>query len=175
MTFETRIGGDAGPLRLERDGERVRWVLPAPLAGTLSPEEVDVTDALDRAYADVLVSSGSDGTEYLLRTGTETRLEPCDGHLTPVLVSRARLEPRIAVAKANLRRGEWTVRVNAAVAGFSPPTVPAVHGRRPLRAPLVMTVTKDGRLVPPNLRRDVARRFPGVARAFRRVRAGASG
>ena len=76
----------------------------------------------------MLVSSGSDGTEYLLRTGTETRgSRRCDGHLTPVLVSRARLEPRIAVAKANLRRGEWTVRVNAAVAGFSPPTVPAVQ------------------------------------------------
>ena len=101
MTFETRIGGDAGPLLLERDGERVRWVLPAPLAGEAArPEVVDVTDALDRAYADVLVWSGSDGTEYLLRTVTETRLEPCDGHLTPVLVSRARLEPRIAVAKA---------------------------------------------------------------------------
>ena len=65
--------------------------------------------------------------------------------------------------------------MNAAAAGFSPPTVPAVHGRRPLRVPLVMTVTRDGRIVPPNLRRDVARRFPGVARAFRRVRAGASG
>jgi hypothetical protein len=174
MTFETRLGGEAGPFLLERDGERVRWVLPAELAGKLEPWELDVTDALERAYADVMVWSGRDGTEYLLRTETETRLEPHDGRVTPVLTSRARLEPRVAVAKANLRRGEWTVGVNAAVAGFSPPRVPA-HGRRPLRVPLVMTVTGDGRIVPPSLRGDVARRFPGVARVLRRARAGASG
>ena len=76
LLIEARIAGDAGPLLFERDGERVRWTLPAALAGRLDPDELDVTDVLDRSYADVLIWSARDGTEFLLRTDTETRLEP---------------------------------------------------------------------------------------------------
>ena len=177
LLTEARIAGDAGPLLFERAGERVRWALPEALAGRLDPGELDVTDDLDRSYSDVLVWSTSDGTEYLLRTDTEMRLEPAgrgvDG-LTPVLTARARLEPRVAVAKAKLARGDWTVGITASVAGFTPPGVPAQNGRWPLRVPLVVTVTSDG-ILPPRLRGDVARRFPGVARVFRRARAGAPG
>ncbi len=176
LVLEARLGGAAGPLLFERDGDRVRWVLPEALAGKLQPEELEVD--LDRSYADVLISSGKDGTEFLLRTDTETRLEPA-GHggafVTPVLTARARLQPRIVVAKANLRRGEWTVGITAGAAGFLPAGVPAMHGRGPFRVPLVVTVTKDGQLVPPSLRGDVARRFPGVARVFRRAKSGTPG
>jgi hypothetical protein len=85
------------------------------------------------------------------------------------------MEPRVAVAKAKLKPGEWTVGVTAAVAGFTPGGVPAQTGRWPLRAPLVVTLTREGELVPPNLRGEVARRFPRVTRAFRKARAGTAG
>jgi hypothetical protein len=172
MTIEARIVGDDGPLAFARDGDRLRWAPPASLAGALPPDALDVPDLVDGCYADVLVWSIRDGTEYLLRTDTETRLEPVagtDGHVTPVLTARARLEPRVAVAKAKLRAGEWTVGITASAAGFLPPGVPAENGRRPLRAPLALTVTGDGRVVPPRLRREVARRFPAVARVFKRA------
>jgi poly(ribitol-phosphate) beta-N-acetylglucosaminyltransferase len=159
LVVEARIPG----LRFEDGG---RWLPPASLAGRLDPAEL-LAD-LDYAYADVLISSARDGTEYLLRSETETRLE--DG--SPVLTTRARLQPRIVVAKADLTRGEWSVGVTAAAAGFTPAGVPAMHGPRPFRVPLIVTITKDGRLVPPSVRGEVARRFPRVTKAFRRVKAG---
>jgi hypothetical protein len=87
-----------------------------------------------------------------------------------VLTTSARLQPRIVVAKADLKRGEWTVGVTAGAAGFLPTGVAAIHGPRAFRVPRVVTITADGRVVPPSLRGDVARRFPRVRDAFRRVR-----
>jgi hypothetical protein len=178
MAIEARIVDDDGPLAFVRDGERLRWSPPGALVESLPPETLDVGDDLEGSYADVLVWSIRDGTEFSLRTETETRLEPVDGAdglLTPVLTAQARLTPRVAVAKAKLSAGEWTVGVTAAAAGFLPPGVPAQHGRRPLRAPLALTVTRDGRVMPPRLRREVARRFPAVARVFKRPRAASAG
>ncbi len=162
MVLEARIPG----VVFEADGDVVRWVPPEELAGRLEPAQLEAD--LDRSYADVLISSDRESTEYLLRSSTETRL---DGG-TAVLTTRARLQPRVVVAKADLRRGEWTVGITAAAAGFAPPEVPAMHGPRAFRVPLVVTITKDGRLIPPSLRGDVARRFPRVASAFRRVKTG---
>jgi glycosyltransferase involved in cell wall biosynthesis len=175
LVIEARIGGSAGPLLFERDGERLRWVLPASLEGRLEPAQLEVK--IERSHVEVLVWSDRDGTEFLLRTDTETRLEPAgrgDAFLTPVLTARARLQRHVAVAKANLQSGEWTVGLTAS-ASFTPAGVPAMHGPWPFRVPLVVTVTSDGRLLPPSLRGDVARRFPRVRKAFRRVKAGAPG
>jgi poly(ribitol-phosphate) beta-N-acetylglucosaminyltransferase len=175
LVIESRIIGDAGPLAFERDGDRLLWTPPPALAGRLdaAAREAD----MERNYADVLITSVRHGTEYLLRTKTETRLEPIgDGAaLTPVLTSRARMQSRIVVAKANLKPGEWTVGVTASAAGFTPAGVPAQSGRWPIRVPLVVTITKEGELVPPRLRGEVARRFPRVTRAFRRAKAGSAG
>jgi hypothetical protein len=177
LIIESRIVGDAGPLAFERDGERLLWVAPDALAGRFDAAARDATADMERNYADVLITSIKDGTEYLLRTDTETRFEAVDGgdRVMPVLTSRARMEKRVAAAKAKLRPGEWTVGVTAAAAGFTPGGVPAQSGRWPMRVPLVVTVTKDGELVPPRLRGEVARRFPRVTRAFRRARAGTPG
>jgi glycosyltransferase involved in cell wall biosynthesis len=172
LILESRIVGDAAPLAFERDGERLLWVPPDGLAERLDAAACDATADMERNYADVLITSNRHGTEYLLRTDSETRLEPAGG---PMLTSRARMEPRVAVAKAKLKPGEWTVGVTAAVAGFTPGGVPAQTGRWPLRAPLVVTLTREGELVPPNLRGEVARRFPRVTRAFRKARAGTAG
>ena len=177
LVIESRIVGDAGPLTFERDGERLLWVPPAALADRLEVPAREATADMDRNYADVLITSNRDGTEYLLRTDTATRLEPTGGGdlVSPVLTSRARMQPRVVVARANLKSGEWTVGVTAAAAGFTPPGVPVQTGRWPLRVPLVITLTRDGRLVPPRLRGEVARRFPRVTSAFRRAKAGSPG
>ena len=77
MAIEARIVGDDGPLAFVRDGERLRWSPPAALA-----EPVRAGGArrrrrdIESNYADVLMWSIRDGTEYALRTETETRLEP---------------------------------------------------------------------------------------------------
>jgi glycosyltransferase involved in cell wall biosynthesis len=68
LVLEARIGGAAGPLLFERDGEQVRWVLPEPLAGRLQPDDLTLPDGLARSYADVLIWSARDGTEFLLPT-----------------------------------------------------------------------------------------------------------
>ena len=177
LVIESRIAGEAGPLVFERDGERLLWVVPDALAGRFDAAARDATAAMERSYADVLITSARHGTEYLLRTETETRLESAGGgdRVTPVLTSRARMEPRVAAARAKLTPGEWTVGVTAAAAGFTPGPVPAQSGRWPLRVPLVITITKEGELVPPRLRGEVARRFPRVSRAFRRARTGTPG
>ena len=64
LTLEARIPG----LRFEQDGDTARWVPPADLQGHLEPAELEVD--LDRSYADVLIWSARDGTEYLLRSET---------------------------------------------------------------------------------------------------------
>jgi glycosyltransferase involved in cell wall biosynthesis len=174
MVIEVRIAGAAGPLLFERDGDRARWVPPAALADRLEAVDLDVGDDLGRARAHVLSWFGNDGTEYSLRTECETRLEAAgDGgvFVTPVLTARARLEPKLVRTKAKLHKGEWAVGVTATAAGFGPPAVPAHSGRWPLRVPLVVTVTKDGRIVPPRLRGEVARRFPRLTRAVRSLKA----
>jgi len=177
VAVEARLAGDDGPLAFTRRDGRLAWAPPAPLAAMLPPETLDAGEDLGRPYADVLISSHRDGTEYLLRTETEMRLEPvrdADGPVTPVLTARARLEPRVAIAKAKLRRGEWSVNVTASAAGFAPPVTQVQSGRWPLRTPVVVTVTGEGQILPPRLRGEVARRFPRVARAFRRAKAGSA-
>jgi hypothetical protein len=156
LVIESRISG----LRFEEGG---RWVPPASLEGRLEAGRL-VAD-LDRSYADVLITGPAHGAEYLLRSDTEWRL---DGDAV-VLTTKARLQPRVSVAKADLRRGEWTVGVTAAIAGFTPPAVPAMHGRWPIRVPLVVTITKDGRVLPPTSRGNAARKFPAVARVLKKV------
>ena len=74
------------------------------------------------------------------------------------------------VAKADLKRGEWTVGVTAAAAGFTPAGVPAIHGPRAFRVPLVVTITADGRVC----RRACAATSPGASRACA-TRSGACG
>jgi glycosyltransferase involved in cell wall biosynthesis len=174
VAFEARIEGDDGPLSFTRRGERLDWVPPAALAASLPSETVDATTAEQQAYADALLWSVRDGTEFLLPTESEVRWEAVgasEDRLTPVLAGRARVAPRVAGAKAKLRHGDWTVGVTAAFAGFTPPGAPVQRGRWPRRSPLVLTVSRDGRVVPPRLRRDIARRFPRAARAFRRAKA----
>ena len=178
LVIESRIVGDAGPLAFERDGERLLWTPPAALAGRLDDAARDAAADMARNYADVLITSDRHGTEYLLRTKTETRLEPAGrgerGH------AGARLR-----ARACSRGSSWPRRTCGRGSGPSasrrpprasrPPGVPAQTGRWPIRVPLVVTITKDGELVPPRLRGEVARRFPRVTRAFRRAKAGTPG
>jgi hypothetical protein len=173
LAVEARIESDQGPLGLLRRGERLEWAPPEGLAAALPAEALDTGDAEERAYADVLLWSERDGTEFLLATESEVRLEPAgeDGRVTPVILARVRLESRVAKAKAKLRPGEWTVGVTASFAGFTPQRVEARRGRWPLRAPLTVTVARDGRVVPPRLRGEVAKRFPRVTRVFRRAKA----
>ena len=77
-------------------GERLLWAPPGALADGLDASARDATEAMERNYADVLITSLKDGTEYLLRTETETRFEPAggEGRVTPVLTSRARMASR---------------------------------------------------------------------------------
>jgi glycosyltransferase involved in cell wall biosynthesis len=174
LAIETRLVHDGGPLAFVRRGARLGWAPPGELAAALPPEALDVSEEQQSAYANVLLWSALDGTEYLLPTESEVRFEPAGGveGVTPVLVARARVEPRVASAKAKLRPGEWTVGVTAAFAGFTPPGVPLERGRWARRGPLVLTVAHDGRVLPPRLRREVAKRFPRVARAVQRARGG---
>jgi poly(ribitol-phosphate) beta-N-acetylglucosaminyltransferase len=170
LEIEARLVHDDGPLTFVQRGERLEWAPPGELAGALPPESLEVGGE-QRAYADVLLWSANDGTEYLLPTETEVRLEPVvdgDGAVTPVFAASARVEPRVPSAKARLR-GEWTVGLTAAFAGFTPAGVPVERGRR--GRPFSVTVTADGRVLPPRLRGEVAKRFPRVARAFRRATA----
>jgi hypothetical protein len=174
LTIEARLVGDDGPLAFVRRGERLEWSPPGELAEALPPEALGATEE-QRAYADVLLWSMRDGTEFLLPTESEVRYEPLGGvedRVTPVLVARARVEPRVASAKAKLRPGEWTAGVTAAFSGFTPPSVAVERGGWARRAPLVITVARDGRVLPPRLRGDVAKRFPRVARAVQRARGG---
>jgi poly(ribitol-phosphate) beta-N-acetylglucosaminyltransferase len=177
LEIEARIVHEKAPLAFTQRGERLEWAPPAELAATLPPEALDVTGEEERAYADVLLWSTRDGTEFLLRTESEVRLEPIPGsedRVTPVLLARARVEPRVAVAKAKLRPGEWSVGCTAAFAGFTPAGEPVQRGRL-RRTPLIVTVARDGRVLPPRLRGEVAKRFPRVTRVFRRARAGTAG
>src|SRR5205807_6566187 len=98
----------------------------------------------------------------------------------PVLIADAELDPRTAAAGSKLPAGDWEVRALIHVAGFTASATAMARApvRRPIAvpqwrradAPLVVTITRDGRLqqaAPP--RRRVARRLRRLPRKFRRV------
>ena len=64
-----------------------------------TPAARDATADMDRNYADVLITSNRHGTEYLLRTDTETRLEP------PAAATARHAGADLAGAHAAARRG----------------------------------------------------------------------
>jgi poly(ribitol-phosphate) beta-N-acetylglucosaminyltransferase len=135
-------------LELESAGEALRWRPPEALPGL----DLDMTSSLGGSYVQVYVHSLRDGGEYVLPAETEVELDRA-GHV--VLTTRVEVDPRVAAGGSALPAGDFEVRANVNVAGFS-------HARSVRRngAPLVLTSS------PPRLvaRRDVLLRQPMARR-----------
>jgi len=175
VRLEARLQGRQ-PFVFRREGDRVLWVPPEPLRGALGPEQLDVTDALADAAAEVHLRSPLDGSEYLVPSRSELRLEPRGegDELRAVLTTTAWITPTTAAGGGPLRPGEWEVYATLDVAGFR-------RGRRVKRRgePLSVTALSPARVAAgrkplprPTLRGRVARRFP---RPVRRTLAAAAG
>jgi hypothetical protein len=137
-------------------------------------ELLDSTRSVPRAHASVVVRSVSDNAEFPLVTEDEVRLDAGqDGLLTPVILSRATLDPRTAAAGAPLARGEWQVVVQPRIGGFNATAMTVRQPGEARPAPLSFAVGADGRIDPgPWVRRAVSGRLPRpVARGLRRARA----
>ena len=140
-------------LELESAGERLRWRPPEALAGV----DLDVTELLGSSQVQVFLHSLRDGGEYVQPGESEIDLV-ADGRV--VLSTRVDIDPGAAAAGSPLPAGDFEVRANVNVAGFS-------HARSVRRngAPLVLTSS------PPRLvaRRDVLLRQPMARRLASRL------
>ena len=142
-------------LEFERTGERLRWRPSHALAGI----DLDVTDSLGSSQVQVFLHSLRDGSEYVLAGESDVELGP-DGHV--VLTTRVDVDPGTAAAGSPLPAGDFEVRANVSVAGFS-------HARSVRRggAPLVLT-SSPPRLV---VRHDALLRQPMARRLAARLQA----
>ena len=135
-------------LELEPAGERLLWRAPQALRAL----DLDVTSSLGASFVQVFLHSLRDGGEYVLPGETEVELDAA-GRV--ILTTRVEVDPRAAAGGSPLPAGDFEVRANVSVAGFS-------HARSVRRngAPLVLTSS------PPRLfaRRDVLLRQPMARR-----------
>jgi poly(ribitol-phosphate) beta-N-acetylglucosaminyltransferase len=142
-------------LEFEPRGEQLWWRAPDPLTGV----DLDATDAIGSSHVQVFLHSLADGAEYVLPGETRVELDPAG---RAVLSTRVAVDPRTAAGGSPLPAGDFEVRVNVSVAGFS-------HARSVRRngAPLVLTSS------PPRLvaRRDVLLRQPMARRLAARLQA----
>jgi glycosyltransferase involved in cell wall biosynthesis len=104
---------DGEPLQLSSDGDRLRWVLPFPLADV--PDELlDLTDAVEQMQVSALLHRQSDGVHHPVDvTGTlklvdedEADLARLEGTVT------VRLDPTTADFGRPLGSGRWYLRVS---------------------------------------------------------------
>ena len=162
-------------LRFVRSGERILWLPPDELAGVVSEEDRDVTEALNGSRVNFYLRNLDDASEYALPGRTDVRLyrgrRP--ERVRPVLVATGRITPTTTAGGWPLPAGRWDVRAAVNLAGFS-------DARRIRRddKPLIVTSAPPARIV-------VGRRAPVVpsptrrrlSRAVRRTRAavGAAG
>ena len=140
-------------LVFEAAGERLHWRPPEPLPGV----DLDMTEAIGSSHVQVFLHSLRDGAEYVLPGETVVDLDPAG---RAILTTRVEIDPRTAAGGSPLPAGDFEVRANVSVAGFS-------HARSVRRngTPLVLTSS------PPRLvaRRDVLLRQPMARRLAARL------
>jgi glycosyltransferase involved in cell wall biosynthesis len=169
MRFRARLLGPGDePLRFVRRGERMLWVPPEELQGELPDAVLDMTEALGNASAALSIRSQDDGAEFALPCTFE--LESADA---PVMVGEAVIERGGAAAGARLHPGRWRVLGTMTVCGFS--AVGRARSER-TRAEYAIQIDARGAVVGHGsegvssaVKGRLARRLPGMARAFRRA------
>jgi glycosyltransferase involved in cell wall biosynthesis len=184
VRLEAQFLGKDEPLAFVRRGTRMLWAPPQPLRDDLSEEHLDVTDELAKSRVEVVLRSKRDRSEYVLRSRSErvfVRADAGGDAKRPILIADAELDPGTAAAGSKLPAGDWELRALIHVLGFhaaGTAIVPAPERRLivlPLRrradSPLVVTITRNGRLqeAAPPRRRRVARRLRRLPRKFRRA------
>jgi hypothetical protein len=146
-------------LEFEAAGERLHWQPPEPLPGV----DLDVTEAIGSSHVQVFLHSLRDGAEYVMPGETVVDLDPAG---RAILTTRVEIDPRTAAGGSPLPAGDFEVRANVSVAGFS-------HARSVRRngAPMVLTSA------PPRLvaRRDVLLRQPMARRLAARLQLASHG
>src|SRR3954469_2556815 len=184
LELEASITGVRDPVLFERRGARMYWVPPEKLKGEFPDEMLDVTDVLGKRVVHVLLRSKRNKAEYIQPTRAEmVLLRARDGAAgdakRPVLIAVAEIDPREAAAGAPIRAGDWQVNVQVGVAdfmeiaeAFSRPGRGVLDRlRRPEPRSLILTATRDGRLVErAELKRRVSKRLPELTKRFRRFR-----
>jgi glycosyltransferase involved in cell wall biosynthesis len=184
MTARLWSTGDDGPMLVTRFGDRLRLAAPAYVRELLEEDELDMTGAFGDGGAQVFLKAVDDGTEWDVPTESLVRLTEEDGDaLRPQIKMLARIAPTTAAGGGPLPPGEYEVRAQLSVAGFS-------HTSRARREDerFTVTVTPNHRLEhwrppappppPPPPRRvrmrraagRAARQVPGVRPTFRRAR-----
>jgi poly(ribitol-phosphate) beta-N-acetylglucosaminyltransferase len=182
LELEAALTGQRDAPMYVRRGARMYWVPPAKLEGEFPDEMLDVTEELGKRKVQVLLRSTGSKAEYVQATRAELVLlrAPAGGDAKrPVLIGAAEIDPRTAAAGAPLRAGDWQVNVLASVTDF----IATADGmtrqarsfldklRRPEPRRLVLTVTRDGRLIErAELKRRVTRRLPELTKRIRRFR-----
>jgi glycosyltransferase involved in cell wall biosynthesis len=160
-------------LQFVRDGDRVRWLPPEGLRERLAGVDLDVTDELGDAKVQVYLHSASDESEYLLPSSTTVTLEGKGSAVRTLLHARAQIAPSTAAAGAPLPAGNWEVRAQVTVAGFTD-TRPAKRAGAPLvvtSIPPTRVIERRDAIFRQPLGRRVSARVPRLARLVRRARA----
>ena len=135
-------GGE--PLRVRRRGGRLLLVLPDEVAGHLADAELDVTDALEDARAQLLLKPEGEETDWIVPVEATVNV-PEGADEEPVRVTatvEGRIAPTIAAGgTAPLVPGDYDLRAVVWLAGFNAHSF-VQHRREPCK----LTVTPEGRI-----------------------------
>jgi hypothetical protein len=157
---ELRLEAELEPLRFARAGGRVVW-RPS------RPEELDVTEGLERSTVQLLLKRRDTQEEYRVPAEVETRLVDVPDGVRAVVSATGTVSAATGAAGGPLPPALWEVRVVVIVAGFR-------AAGRVLRARgaehLLLASTADGRVAErrPGWQRNMRRRMPRpLVRAIR--------
>jgi glycosyltransferase involved in cell wall biosynthesis len=169
--LEGKLAGGGAKLEYRRDGDEFTWFPPAELQGPLEGANLDSTKSVGRGHAHVVLRSVADQTEVVLPVEFEVRHEPAGKDLIqPIIVTRARFDPRTAAAGRPVAPGEWQLVTTVRIGGFNGTAMTVRHSdqtdERVRARPLTFNVLPDGSIEGASwVRRNLSGRAPKLARA----------
>jgi glycosyltransferase involved in cell wall biosynthesis len=145
------------------------WSPPEPVRAVVQGSALDMADALGNATARLTIRSLSDSAEFVLPGSVRVEEVPCGGGpFTPLLRGEAVLE-----GGAPARAGRWEVLGSVNVCGFNAvgrARSARTHAAYEISIDAAGAVTGHGSAgVSSAVKGRLARRLPGMARAFRRA------
>lgn len=109
---------DGEPVIFRRDGDRIRWELPATLTSAVPKSVLDVTETLGRATLDVLVRHRESGADFFVPTTFSATGDDGDT-VTVTLAGEARLHIPTGRQGRPFELGIWDLAARIDVCGWA--------------------------------------------------------
>jgi glycosyltransferase involved in cell wall biosynthesis len=170
IDLEGKLAGNGQKLEYVKHENGLRWLPPPALREALADADLESTKSVGRGHTHVVLRSVTDNTEVNLTQEMTIRHDPLGKRrVQPVVVTRARFDPRTAVAGAPIAPGEWQLVTTVRFGGFNG-TAMTVRQADERPHPLTFNVLPGGSIQGSSwVRRHLSGRAPKLARVAKRA------